>query len=1300
LVVAKRDPLGRDTTVSYDDYDLLPIEVTDSVGLQTKAEYNYRVLQPRKVTDSNGNQTRINITPLGLPKDTRILGKTGSEGDQQRPCITMEYDFLAFARRGKPVYVRTVRQLHHDTETDVPLPQRDDAIETREYYDGFGRLLQTRAQAEDLRFGHAVFGGGEVVLPAKQDDGAGADLVGQLNTDPMRPNVVVSGWQVYDNKGRVVEKYEPFFSEGWSYTPPTDDQLGEKSMMFYDPRGQVIRTLNPDGSEQRVIYGVPNTLDNPLAFTPTPWEAYTYDANDNAGRTHANDTATASYRHHRNTPSNILIDALGRAIVAVERNRAKPASSTDLLAAVEEYRTRSTYDIQGNLLTVTDSLNRVAFRHVYDLAKRSLQIDSIDAGMRVMVLDAIGNEIERRDSKGALALRSYDILHRPNRMWARNDSVQSMTLREMLSYGDGGRSDQPAQERVASRANNSLGKPLLHKDEAGELSVGAYDFKGNLVSKTRKVIADGPIIATFNASGGPARSYTVDWDTPPSLEGAYVTSMTYDALNRIKTMQYPEDVGDFQGPPSRKVLRPHYNRAGAMERVTLDTVIYVERIAYNAKGQCTLVAYGNSILTRYAYDPQTFRLIRMRTEKYLTPLPALDTYKPSGGLLQDYAYEYDLAGNILAIHERVPGCGVNGSVDGSEALNRQFQYDPLYRLTRATGRESINIANPRPWEDLAREGYNSSNHGTANQDNAPSLTHEYWEVYQYDPAGNMLALKHSNNWTRRFGMAGFTPRQWKEKVTDFLAGGSPAWGTQGNRLTNFGTDENQGQNHTFDSNSNLTREFTNRHFSWDCADRMIAFADRATADSPASQETAYLYDSGGQRIKKLVHLQTGEVETTTYIDGIFERHRSSNPGEPTIENNTLHVMDNKSRIAMVRVGDAFRGDGAPGILVKYQVGDHLGSCSIVIGGNNATSNVFVNREDYFPYGETSFGSFGRKRYRFTDKERDEESGLYYHGARYYAPWLARWVNCDPLGMVDGLNLYRFTRNNPLRFDDPSGTQTNNVSEWNASDAEGLTITGGKLDRANEGGAGKVNLIYSQARGAEKKQEIDENLASQGVRVAIDNQDYWGRFIKESTKGRVDVTNFTSPHMVFIENGAEGFIQKKYAKLNADALNFNVVDQQGMTKNRPKSDINDVIVLYGAKGKFLGAFQLIISNELAPTKKVISSWNNENFGVTYNAHYDYRALKVFDPYRDRPRGPGRVVVDIHRFWYTAGCIEISPVSPSGSLIPINTEGVRRDFASALRTLGGPSKDPAGKVMLLGYGAQEKRDPFRPPPGYEH
>ena len=48
--------------------------------------------------------------------------------------------------------------------------------------------------------------------------------------------------------------------------------------------------------------------------------------------------------------------------------------------------------------------------------------------------------------------------------------------------------------------------------------------------------------------------------------------------------------------------------------------------------------------------------------------------------------------------------------------------------------------------------------------------------------------------------------------------------------------------------------------------------------------------------------------------------------------------------------------------------------------------------------------------------------LYYYGARYYAPWLGRWLSCDPVGMVDGLNLYGFVHGNPICLSDKNGEQ--------------------------------------------------------------------------------------------------------------------------------------------------------------------------------------------------------------------------------------------------------------------------------------
>ena len=196
-----------------------PMQVTDAVGLTISAEHDYRVLQPRMVTDANANRRTVSFSPLGLVAATAVMGKEGEPaGDTlEAPGSRLQYDFFAFDEPAtQPVFVRSIVREHHVNETDVPLPERDATIETVEYSDGFGRLLQTRTQAEDVLFGDQHFGTG--VLPLNQSirdrrcdrpaTGTGAD-----------PNVIVSGWQVYDNKSRVVEKYEPFFDTGPQVRP-------------------------------------------------------------------------------------------------------------------------------------------------------------------------------------------------------------------------------------------------------------------------------------------------------------------------------------------------------------------------------------------------------------------------------------------------------------------------------------------------------------------------------------------------------------------------------------------------------------------------------------------------------------------------------------------------------------------------------------------------------------------------------------------------------------------------------------------------------------------------------------------------------------------------------------------------------------------------------------------------------------------------------------------------------------------------------------------------------------------------
>ncbi|MGK4001462.1 polymorphic toxin type 43 domain-containing protein [Sorangium sp. So ce1036] len=142
-----------------------------------------------------------------------------------------------------------------------------------------------------------------------------------------------------------------------------------------------------------------------------------------------------------------------------------------------------------------------------------------------------------------------------------------------------------------------------------------------------------------------------------------------------------------------------------------------------------------------------------------------------------------------------------------------------------------------------------------------------------------------------------------------------------------------------------------------------------------------------------------------------------------LERQTLHVMDGARRVAMVETKTVdTSGPFTVTPRVRYQLDNHLGSASLEVDG----AGLVIGYEEYHPYGTTAYWSassaveVSRKRYRYTGKEKDEETGIYYYGARYYAPWLGRWTAADPEGMVDGPSLYAYARNNPTTLFDPDG----------------------------------------------------------------------------------------------------------------------------------------------------------------------------------------------------------------------------------------------------------------------------------------
>jgi RHS repeat-associated protein len=736
----------------------------------------------------------------------------------------------------------------------------------------------------------------------------------------------------------------------------------QRIKLYYDPRGQVIRTVNPDGSEQRVIYGLPAQVSEPGSYAPSAWETYTYDAND-----------LNPQSPHYGTPKSAVVDAMGRTVQTLDRLESSNSTEDNVQMLYE-------YDIRGNLLNVKDAYNREVFEHKYDLRPPAKEGETvpplwtrhINKGESHVVFDCTGKPVESRDAKGALILSEYDVLQRPTKVWCRDNASEDMGLRQKLVYG------------TSSPNLNLVGRLMQKFDESGPMDMRLYDFKGNPLIKIQGVIANSEIQTAIDASDASGwmdmHCYRVDWDTNPTTSGYYRTDMAYDALNRVMKITYPADANN-----NRKELIPEYNRAGALKQVYFDGNQYVQNIGYNAKGQRLIIAYGNNLMTRYTYDDQTFRLARMRTERYTYSQDGneeLYAYE-AGTVKQDFANSYDKVGNITNIHDATPG----GGVFGLDGLLRSFGYDALYRLLSATGRE--NQPDALYWNDSYRS------------DDANTTT-PYTQTYQYDLMGNMNELHKSgaNSYTRTYNHN-------NNLLEDFEAGANTFY-------------------YEYDDCGNQIKENEERNFQWDYGDKLRLYYNQTAPGNEPSVYTHYLYDAAGYRVKKLTRTAGGNWETITYIDGIIE-YRENDANE---YQSITHIMDDTRRIATIREGDDF-GDTTPAI--KYNLDDHLGSSNVMVDENG----TLVNREEYYPFGETSFGSYAKKRYRFCGKEKDEESGLYYYGARYYAPWLCRFVSVDPKAQKYVQQTpFAYADNNPINKMDYNGEGTGEGGGEQAKQGEG------------------------------------------------------------------------------------------------------------------------------------------------------------------------------------------------------------------------------------------------------------------------
>lgn len=1051
-----RDPfhteaLSTESFVSYDRYDLLMLETRDALDNRITAGErdadgnlvtpgnDYRMLQPRLMMDPNRNRTAVAFDALGLVVGTAVMGKPPpepAEGDLldevfetdlpdeivlahlqapftepqailQRATTRLVYDLFAYFRTRdlagpQPAAVYTLVRETHDAD---PAPGTRTAIQhSFSYSDGFGREIQKKIQAEP----------GPV--PRRDDNGeiiVAADGQPEMTPNDASRRWVGSGWTVFNNKGKPVRQYEPFFTDTHRFE--FDVRIGVSPVIFYDPVERVVATLHPNHTWEKVIFD--------------PWRQETWDVNDTVLIADPADDAevgdffrrlpTADYLPtwhaqriggelgsrersaaektavHVNTPTVAHSDTLGRPILTVAHNRLPlppgegggegEGNESPATGADEFYATRVELDIEGNqravrdaIVQAADPLGRIVMSYDYDMLSSQIHSASMEAGERWMLNDVAGKPIRSWDSRGHGFRFEYDALRRPvHRFVQGSDSGNpaDQILFGRTEFGEGQEDDIALNLRT---------RAFRVFDTAGIVTSQEYDFKGNLLSGNRHLVSD------YRASP--------DWSGSPALDpDGFTNSTTYDALNRPVTLTTPDN----------SVVRPTYNEANLLERLGVNlrdsatATEFVRDIDYNARGQRELIEYGNGVLTEYHYDRDTFQLTRLATTR--------QSFAADGRTVQDLSYVYDPAGNITDLRDDAQQTTYfNNTVVEPHA---DYTYDAIYRLITATGREHIGqVAQPQTsWNDEGRTRLPHPHDGQAMQG--------YTEQYEYDGVGNFLRLIHqatNGNWTRNYAY---------EEASLIEPG------KQSNRLsrTNVGATN---ENYAHDIHGNMMSMSHLSLMRRDFQDQLQASV-RQVVNEGTPETTYYVYDAAGERVRKVTERQAAAGETPgrmherIYLGG-FEVYREYEVDGATtaLERQTLHIMDDQQRVALVETrtqGD----DGSPAQLIRYQLGNHLGSACLELDVDAAV----ISYEEYHPYGSTAYQA-GRsvaevslKRYRYTGKERDEETGLNYHGARYYAPWLGRWTAADPIGVGEVLALYVAVRSNPLARRDHTGTRS-------------------------------------------------------------------------------------------------------------------------------------------------------------------------------------------------------------------------------------------------------------------------------------
>ena len=544
----------------------------------------------------------------------------------------------------------------------------------------------------------------------------------------------------------------------------------------------------------------------------------------------------------------------------------------------------------------------------------------------------------------------------------------------------------------------------------------------------------------------------------------YVYGAAYDSWNRVQTMTYPDG----------EVVTYHYNAAGQVERLTSNKQgrqsVIVDRIGYDKEGHTVYTKLGNGTETTYTYDRQRERLQVMN----LTA---------DGQAVMENKYRYDAVDNILGITNAANPTSLTklnrAKLGGRSSYT--YEYDELNRLVHANGKAKrasydMVMSFGRMSEPLTKvqkvdstttaKSYNfaykyeDSNHPTA----PTQIGHDH---YTYDANGNpTLVTNDSANTTREM--------YWDEDnrlmvLSDNGKTSRYTYNAASERIMkSYGTMEGvyingAPQGITFHETDNFTlypasilsdnkNRFTKHYFLGDkrVASRIGTGMFNNVYGRNGSYVTAGQQDYAErmnqiQKQKEAYYKQQGIAPGVPTMKGAYgdpentkrgynsiidtlgnhdvpqgwvqtphpNTTPNTNPGPPVSWNDPSNPDDPQASYGYIP-NDTTKEE------TFFYHSDHLGSTSYI---TDDKANI-TQYNAYLPYGELLVDEHSSSEdlpYKFNGKQFDEETGLYYYGARYMNPMASIWYGVDPLAeKYINIGSYIYCHSSPIMLIDPTG----------------------------------------------------------------------------------------------------------------------------------------------------------------------------------------------------------------------------------------------------------------------------------------